>query len=146
MAMYPPLKDWFAQMFAWDTARKQDIVRGAMAAGLGLKPEEYVRPFPGSTTTVINGTTPPTSGGDGGGGLKTVLTALGAGGLAGVLGLVGGYVLQHQPAPAPATVPAPVVQPGEPPAGVEWRIRWKRDENGNWQELPPEVKPVPKPQ
>lgn len=42
------VRDWTAQLFVWDQAEKQRIVRAADARGYGLPEDIYARPFPGS--------------------------------------------------------------------------------------------------
>lgn len=43
------VRSWMGQLFVWDQAEKQRIVRAAQAQGYGLPDEMYARPFPGST-------------------------------------------------------------------------------------------------
>lgn len=45
-------KRWLHDLFVHDTSVKQEIGRAATAAGYGLDPQQFARPFPGSTTTV----------------------------------------------------------------------------------------------
>jgi len=122
-------RDWFRQMYAWDIARKQDLVRAAMAKSYGLDPAEYTRPFPGSMPASIPPppdstvslpasappAVPPTAAGAGAGFSLPWAAALAA---SLGLGAGGGYLLATR-ADRPAAV-----APQPPAEGVKTKIYW----------------------
>jgi hypothetical protein len=47
------LKEWCRQLFAFDAAQKQHILRAAAAKSYGLDPDKYTSPFPGSPQSYV---------------------------------------------------------------------------------------------
>lgn len=93
-------------LYLWDVAEKQLILRGATADGYGFDPKLYARPFPGSPVAPppIVAVAPQQRSQLGGAILAAALTATGLG--AGVGGLLTGQLLNRAPAPPVAPAPA----------------------------------------
>jgi len=126
MSLKETVRDWLRQSFAWDFSEKQRIQRAAMATGLGMNPEQYARPFPGSNTTVTNYHQ------SGGNGTKilTTLALLTA-------GLGGGWLIGNSL--RPETAVAPVTASEELEAVYE-----EQQPDGSWKEVKREsLKPGP---
>lgn len=112
---------WLYDLFAHDAAEKMRVARAAMALGYGLDPNEYARPFPGSSVNIVmnDSQSQPST--------KTnrisqpgwnPLALL----LAGALGALGMNLVRPTAAPLPAPVPAAVA-----PAHKEIEVTWKID-------------------
>ena len=117
-------------VFAHDYAEKAAIMRASTAAGYGLDPSAYVRPFPGSTNNVT--IHPPATNG---GLTKLAIAAalLGGGGLGGAA--ISGALKPGVPPTVAPTAIAPTT-----PAEREYELRWElRD--GKLQQTIEEVKP-----
>lgn len=122
------VRDWMRQAFAWDFTEKQRIQRAAMATGLGMNPEQYARPFPGSNTTVTNYHQ------SGGGNAGKILTtaALVAAGLGG--GWMIGNTMRPTTPAATLTVPAEELE----------AVYEEQQPDGSWKEVRREsLKPGP---
>ncbi len=46
------VREWLGQQWTWHAGQTLQLQRAAVAKGYGLRPEDYVSPMPGSSTTV----------------------------------------------------------------------------------------------
>ena len=119
MRLRDQARQWMRELFVWDQSEKQHLVRAAMAKGLGLMPEEYVRPFPG--TSVVTNITEAVRGG-----VLRRLPAILAGLCLGLVAAATALVLWSYRAGA-----LPVQQPAVEPAGWQWQLEFK-GKDGEW--------------
>ena len=100
-----------------DIAKQKHILRAAQAKGYALEPNDFTRPFPGSSTTVNMNQS-------GGGTLAKLLGPLlmMAGGTGATLG--GLFLMNQQRQPTPSPAPLPVTQPQAADAGARVRVFW----------------------
>jgi hypothetical protein len=126
-------RDWLRQTVVVDAAERQHIARAALAKNLGLNPDQYTRPFPGSPTVVNVSATeqttaasaaptppvppaplPPASPQQPGGFVKLALVAALAAGTG-----AGGYFLGKPTPPAAAPTPAATAK------AQDWEVKIK---------------------
>jgi len=118
MRLRDQARQWLRELFVWDQSEKQHLVRAAMAKGLGLMPEEYVRPFPGSS--VVTNITEAVRGGS----LRR-LPAILAGLALGLMAAATGWVVwSYRPGMLP-------IQQTVEPAGWQWQLEIK-GKDGEW--------------
>lgn len=132
MRLREQAKHWMRSLFAWDVSEKQRLVRAATAKGLGLEPQEYVHPFPGTPVNVYQATKQSA--------LRHVPAILA--GLA--LGLtsagVGWMIATQQKKPVEAAQPdSKAKMQGQ---GWEWQIEYK-SKDGEWKVLGEPMRMIP---